>query len=110
MSTTDTVEGLESMVEWCVPGFVESARRARLPGTYRGERFWHGKPTVERHKFWTVSIPCLTTESGRAVARVHFDGRWDWVVRPSEGTVLPTGLDQVQAAFDAALRDGAGSR
>jgi len=35
---------------------------------------------------------------------VHFDGRWDLDVRPADAQLLPTGLDDVQAAFDAVLR------
>lgn len=103
MSTASTVDGLEAMIEWCVPGFVEAAGRAHLPGTYKSERFWHGKPTVDRYKYWTVPIPCLNTESGVAMVRVHFDGRWAFYVRPADAHVRPTVLDAVQAAFDAAL-------
>jgi len=102
MSTSDTVDGLEAMIGWCIPGFVEAAARARLPGTYKSERFWHGKATVDRYKHWTVPIRCLAT--GAVTVRVHFDGRWDLDVRPADAQLLPTGLDDVQAAFDAVLR------
>ncbi len=95
------MDGLAAMIQWCVPGFVEAAGRARLPGTYQSERFWHGKATVDRYKYWTVPIPCLST--GAATVRVHFDGRWDFYVRPVDVQVLPTGLDDVQRAFDAVL-------
>ncbi len=100
MTTTDTVDGLEGLVGWCVPGFVEAATARRLPGAYRGERFWHGKATVERHRHWVVQIPCLT--AGVAAVTVAFDGRWAWVARPEPGSIAPTSLDDVQAAFDAA--------
>jgi len=103
MSATETVAGLEAMIQWCIPDFVDAARKARLPGTYKSERFWHGKATVDRYKYWTVAIPCLNTDSGVATVRVHFDGRWDFYVRPADGQLLPTDLDTVQAAFDAAL-------
>lgn len=104
MSTSDTVDGLEAMIQWCVPGFVEAARAARLPGTYKSERFWHGKSTVDRYKYWTVTVPCLNTESGKATVRVSFDGGWGWFVRPADAQVVATTLDTVQGAFDAALR------
>ena len=45
---------------------------------------------------------CLAT--GAVTVRVHFDGRWDLDVRPADAQLLPTGLDDVQAAFDAVLR------
>jgi hypothetical protein len=103
MSTSDTVDGLEAMVRWCVPGFVEAAARRRLPGTYKSERFWHGKSTVDRYEFWTVAVPCMNTDSGLAMVRVYFDGHWDWLVRPADAQMLPIGLEAVQAAFDATL-------
>lgn len=104
MNTSDTTDGLAAMIQWCVPGFVDAARAARLPGAYKSERFWHGKATVDRYKYWTVAIPCLRTESGLATVRVHFDGRWDFVVRPADTQLLPTELATVQAAFDTALK------
>lgn len=104
MSTTETVEGLEAMVQWCVPAFVDAAKARRLPGAYQGERFWHGRATVQRHRHWVVSLPVLT--GGVAAVTVGFDGTWAWVTRPAPGAVAPTGLDDVQAAFDAALAPG----
>ncbi len=101
MSTSETVDGLDAMIQWCVPGFVEAARAAHLPGTYKSERFWHGKATVDRYKYWTVPIRCL--RSGAVTVRVQFDGRWGYDVRPADAQLLPTSLDDVQAAFDAVL-------
>lgn len=101
MQTSDAVDGLAAMISWCVPEFVRAARERRLPGTYKSERFWHGKATVDRYKYWTVPIRCLRT--GAVTVRVHFDGSWDFDVRPADAQLLPTGLDEVQGAFDAAL-------
>ena len=100
VSTTDTVAGVESLVGWCVPGFVEAATARRLPGAYRGERFWHGRATVERHRHWVVQIPCRL--DGMAAVTVGFDGAWAWFSRPDDAAVAATSLNDVQAAFDAA--------
>lgn len=97
------MEALEGMVGWCVPGFAAAATARRLPGVYKGERFWHGKATVERHRHWVVPLPVLT--EGVAAVTVGFDGTWAWVARPAPGSVVPTGVDDVQAAFDGALTD-----
>lgn len=101
MTASDTVDGLEAMIQWCVPGFVEAAAAKRLPGTYKSERFWHGKATVDRYKHWTVPIFCL--REGAVTVRVQFDGRWAFDVRPADPQMRPTTLDDVQAAFDAVL-------
>ena len=92
---------LEGAVDWCVPGFVGAARARKLPGAYQGERFWHGRATVERHAHWVVPLPVLT--EGTAAVTVGFDGSWAWVVRPSEDALAAVSLAAVQAGFDAAL-------
>lgn len=102
MSTADTVAGVEAIIDWCVPEFAASARRNRLPGAFRGERFWHGKATVERHRHWVVAVPVLPT--GAAAVTVTFDGTWAWVQRPDQ--VRPVTLAEVQAAFAAAAAGG----
>lgn len=98
------VDDLEGAVAWCVPGFVDAARDRKLPGAYRGERFWHGKATVERHRHWVVVLPLSRGHSLAVI--VGFDGGWRWVARPSEvgeGEVGELTLDDVQSAFDSAL-------
>lgn len=92
---------LEGAIDWCVPAFVEVARSRRLPGAYKGERFWHGRATVERHRHWVVTLPVLT--EGTAAVTVAFGGAWTWVVAPSEAALARVSLQAVQAAFDAAL-------
>jgi hypothetical protein len=96
-----SVAELAGAVDWCVPGFVESARARKLPGAYKGERFWHGRATVERHRHWVVALPVLV--QGTAAVTVGFDGAWAWVLPPSEAALSPVSLAAVQAGFDAAL-------
>lgn len=111
------VDELEGAVTWCVPAFADAARERKLPGAYRGERFWHGKATVERHRHWVVVVPLSPGVS--AVVAVGFDGSWSWVARPSPRSDDEVGddevgddevgeltLDDVQAAFDRALDAG----
>lgn len=102
MSTAATVAEVEAIIDWCVPDFVAVARRNRLPGAFRGERFWHGRPTVERHRHWVLTLPVLV--EGTAAVTVTFDGAWAWVQRPQQ--VRPVTLDEVQAAFAAAAAGG----
>lgn len=97
-----TLDELDGAVTWCVPGFVDAARARKLPGAYRGERFWHGKATVERHRHWVV---LLALEARRSAAvLVGFDGTWRWAVQPDAAEGLA--LQDVQLAFDAALDAG----
>ncbi len=96
-----TLAQLEGALDWCVPGFAEAARARKLPGAYQGERFWHGRATVQRHRHWVVVLPVLAR--GTAAVTVGFDGTWAWVVRPAETALAPVDLDAVQAALDAAL-------
>lgn len=94
-----TLDELDGAVTWCASGFVDAARTRKLPGAYRGERFWHGRATVERHRHWVVVLPL---QAGRSVAvLVGFGGTWTWATRPD--AVGELSLDEVQAAFDAAL-------
>lgn len=92
---------LEGAVDWCVPGFVDAARARKLPGAYQGERFWHGRATVQRHRHWLVALTVVA--EGTAAVTVGFDGSWAWVVRPAEAALGPVSLAAVQAGFDAAL-------
>lgn len=93
---------LDGAVTWCVPGFVDAARARKLPGAYRGERFWHGRATVERHRHWVV---VLVLGAGRSAAvLVGFDATWTWATRPGAADGLT--LEDVQSAFDAALEHG----
>lgn len=103
-STADTVPAIEAVVEFCVPDFVERARAARLPGEVKGERFWHGRPTVDRHPYWELTLPCTTGTTGLAAVRVHRDGRWSWVVAPTAGNVRPVTFDEITDAFQDRLR------
>ncbi|GAB2934281.1 hypothetical protein GCM10027047_33320 [Rhodococcus aerolatus] len=102
-ATADTVPAIEAVVDFCVPDFVSRARAARLPGEVRGERFWHGRPTVDRHPYWELTLPCTTSGTGLAGIRVQRDGRWAWVQRPGEDTVRPVTYDEITAAFEARL-------
>ncbi|MEO6880089.1 MAG: hypothetical protein ABI181_03940 [Mycobacteriaceae bacterium] len=94
-----TLDELDGAVTWCSSGFVDAARARKLPGAYRGERFWHGRATVERHRHWVVVLPLGAGRSGAVLVR--FDGSWTWAARPD--TIGELTLDEVQAAFDAAL-------
>lgn len=97
-----TVDELDGAVTWCVPSFVDAARARKLRGAYRGERFWHGKATVERHRHWVV---LLRLQAGRSAAvLVGFDGTWTWAVQPDVVDALT--LEDVQQAFVAALDAG----
>lgn len=98
---TSPTEQLDGAVTWCVPGFVEAALARKLPGAYKGERFWHGRATVERHPHWVVPLAVLA--EGTAAVTVGFDGSWRWVVRPPEDALAVVTLEVVQAGFDAAL-------
>lgn len=97
-----TIDELDGAVTWCVPDFVNAARARKLPGAYRGERFWHGRATVERHRHWVV---VLALDAGRSAAvLVGFDGTWTWAARPE--VIGGLALQDVQLAFDAALDPG----
>lgn len=102
-ATADTVPALEAVLDFAVPDFAARARAARLPGEVRGERFWHGRATVDRHPFWELTLPCVRTGTGLAAVRVQRDGRWSWVVAPTPETVRPVTFDEVTAALDARL-------
>lgn len=107
-----TLDELDGAVTWCTTGFVDAARARKLPGAYRGERCWHGRATVERHRHWVVVLP-LSRGCSAAIV-VGFDGAWDWVARPNtlsedevgDNEVGELTLDDVQAAFDRALDAG----
>ena len=103
-ATADTLPAIEAVVDFCVPDFVADATRTRLPGQVKGERFWHGRPTVERHRYWELTLPCVTTGTGLAGVRVHRDGRWEWIVAPTDRNVRPVTFDEITAAFQDRLR------
>lgn len=103
-ATADTVAAIEAVVDFCVPDFVERARTTGLPGEVRGERFWHGRATVDRHPYWELTLPCTTGGTGLAGIRVQRDGRWAWVVAPTAGNIRAVTFDEITLAFDERLR------